>query len=198
MFFYLYMIIDVFSRKIVGWEVHLRESGFHAAVLVQKAILSEGCLLSPPVLHSDNGAPQKGFTLRAKLENLGVTASYSRPHVSDDNPYSEALFRTVKYRPDYPSRGIELLEDARGWVKGFVSWYNNEHRHSGIRYVTPAERHDGRDAEVLEMRRQVYEAAKATHSERWSNKTRNWDYIGEVWLNPPADANISSTSARAA
>jgi transposase InsO family protein len=198
MFFYLYMIIDVFSRKIVGWEVHLRESGIHAAVLVQKAILSEGCLLVPPVLHSDNGAPQKGFTLRAKLENLGVTASYSRPHVSDDNPYSEALFRTVKYRPDYPSRGIELLEDARGWVKGFVSWYNNEHRHSGIRYVTPAERHDGRDAEVLEMRRQVYEAAKATHPGRWSNKTRNWDYIGEVWLNPPADANTSSTSARAA
>jgi transposase InsO family protein len=198
MFFYLYMIMDVFSRKIVAWEVHLRESGFHAAVLVQKAILSEGCLLAPPVLHSDNGAPQKGFTLRAKLENLGVTASYSRPHVSDDNPYSEALFRTVKYRPDYPSRGIELLEDARIWVKGFVNWYNNEHRHSGIRYVTPAERHDGRDAEVLEMRRQVYEVAKATHPERWSSKTRNWDYIVEVWLNPPADANASSTSAKAA
>ena len=91
------------------------------------------------------------------------------------------------------------------WIL-FLLWYqhkgrtegNNEHRHSGIRYVTPAERHDGRDAEVLEMRRQVYEAAKSTHPGRWSNKTRNWDYIGEVWLNPPADANTSSTSARAA
>ena len=198
MFFYLYMIVDVFSRKIVGWEVHLRESGFHAAVLVQKAILSEGCLLSPPVLHSDNGAPQKGFTLRAKLENLGVTASYSRPHVSDDNPYSEALFRTVKYRPDYPSQGFDMLDGARGWVKGFVNWYNHDHQHSAIRYVTPAARHEYRDEKVLEMRRRVYEAAKARHPERWSNKTRNWDYITEVWLNPPADANTSSKSAKAA
>jgi transposase InsO family protein len=198
MFFYLYMIVDVFSRKIVGWEVHLEESGFHAAVLVQKAVLSESCLLAPPVLHSDNGSAQKGFTLRAKLENLGVTASYSRPHVSDDNPYSEALFRTVKYRLDYPPQGFELLDDARVWVKGFVNWYNHDHQHSAIRYVTPAERHEYRDEKLLEMRRQVYEAAKTRHPERWSNKTRNWDYIGEVWLNPPANANTSSKSAMAA
>jgi len=108
------------------------------------------------------------------------------------------LFRIVKYRLDYPSRGIELLEDARGWVKGFVSWYNHDHRHSGIRYVTRAERQDVRDVEVLEMRRQVYETAKATHPERWSNRTRNWDYIGEVWLNPPAGANTSSKYTKAA
>jgi transposase InsO family protein len=198
MFFYLYMIVDVFSRKIVGWEVHLEENGFNAAVLVQKAILSEGCMLAPPVLHSDNGSPQKGFTLRAKLETLGVRASYSRPHVSDDNPYSEALFRTVKYRPDYPYQGSETLDDARVWVKRFVNWYNHDHQHSAIRYVTPAERHEYRDGKVLEMRRQVYEAAKARHPERWSNKTRSWDYIGEVWLNPPADAKTSSKSAKAA
>jgi putative transposase len=174
MFFYLYMIV------------------------VQKAILSEGCLLAPPVLHSDNGSAQKGFTLRATLENLGVTASYSRPHVSDDNPYSEALFRTVKYRPDYPSQGFDMLDDARVWVKGFVSWYNHDHRHSAIRYVTPSARHEYRDEKLLEMRRRVYEAAKARHPERWSNRTRNWDYIDEVWLNPPADVDTSSKSAKAA
>lgn len=198
LFFYLYMIVDVFSRKIVGWEVHLEESGFNAATLVQKAILSEGCMIDPPVLHSDNGAPQKGFTLRAKLEALGVTASYSRPHVSDDNPYSEALFRTVKYRPDYPYRGFEALEAARCWVKIFVRWYNHEHQHSAIRYVTPAERHEVCDRQVLAKRRQVYENAKALRPERWSGKTRNWDYISEVWLNPPAEAKTSKTSARAA
>jgi putative transposase len=191
LFFYLYMIVDVFSRKIVGWEVHLEENGFNAAILVQKAILSEGCMLDPPVLHSDNGAPQKGFTLRAKLEALGVTASYSRPHVSDDNPYSEALFRTIKYRPDYPSKGVATLEDSRDWVRSFVRWYNHEHRHSAIRYVTPAERHDGLDQQVLVTRQQVYETAKKLHPQRWSGKTRNWEYVSEVWLNPPAEAKIS-------
>ena len=198
MYFYLYMIVDVFSRKVVGWEVHLEENGCNAAILVQKAILSEGCMLDPPVLHSDNGSPQKGFTLRAKLDVLGVTPSYSRPHVSDDNPYSEALFRTVKYRPDYPYKGFEALDDARVWVKGFVNWYNHEHQHSAIRYVTPVERHEYRDEQALEMRRQVYEAAKAKHPERWSGKARNWDYISEVWLNPPAEAKTSKTCAKAA
>ena len=198
MYFYLYMIVDVFSRKVVGWEVHLEENGFNAAILVQKAILSEGCMLDPPVLHSDNGSPQKAFTLRSKLDVLGVTPSYSRPHVSDDNPYSEALFRTVKYRPDYPYKGFKTLDDARVWVKGFVNWYNHEHQHSAIRYVTPVERHEYRDEQALEMRRQVYESAKAKHPERWSGKTRNWDYISEVWLNPPAEAETSKTCAGAA
>jgi putative transposase len=198
MFFYLYMIVDVFSRKVVGWEVHPAENSFNAAMLVQKAILSEGCMLEPPILHADNGAPQKGFTLRAKLEALGVTASYSRPHVSDDNPFSEALFRTVKYRPDFPFKGFEALEKARDWVKGFVGWYNHEHRHSAIRFVTPAERHTGKDKQVLDTRRQVYETAKARHPKRWSGKTRNWDYIAEVWLNPPAEAKISKPRAKAA
>ena len=181
------MIVDVFSRKIVGWEVHTQESGLDASVLVQKAILSEGCILAPPVLHSDNSAPQKGFTLRAKLGALGVTPSYSRPHVSDDNPFSEALFRNVKYRPDYPYRGFEVLDDARNWVYGFVSWYNKEHHHSAIRFVTPVQRHNCQDLQILESRRHVYEKAKARNRERWSGSTRNWNPINEVWLNPPAD-----------
>ena len=198
MFFYLYMIMDVFSRKIVGWEVHAQESGFNAGILVHKAILSEGCTVSPPVLHPDNGAPQKSFTLRAKLEALRVTTSYSRPHVSDDNPYSEALFRTVKYRPDYPYRGFESLEEARLWVLEFVRWYNHDHQHSAIRFVTPCQRHDGKDHDILAARRRVYEEAKARHPERWSANIRNWEPVAEVWLNSPADANRQRTSARAA
>jgi transposase InsO family protein len=105
MFFYLYMIMDVYSRKVVAWEVHPMENAELAADLLHKAVLSERCVLNPPVLHADNGGPQKGFTMKAKLEALGVTPSYSRPRVSNDNPYSEALFRTFKYRPQYPVKG---------------------------------------------------------------------------------------------
>ena len=198
MFFYLYMIVDVFSRKVVGWEVHGRETGFNAAMLVQKAILSEGCKLAPPVLHSDNGSPQKGFTLRAKLEALGITASYSRPRVSDDNPYSEALFRTVKYRPDYPYRGLETLDKARDWVHKFVRWYNHDHQHSAIRYVTPSQRHRGEESDILAARQRLYEKARSQNPARWSGKTRNWEPISEVWLNPPADIEKHRTSVRAA
>lgn len=198
LFFYLYMIVDVFSRKIVGWEVHLSESGFNASILVQKALLTQGCILKKPILHSDNGAPQKSFTLRAKLEALGVTASYSRPHVSDDNPYSEALFRTLKYRPDYPYTGFENIDDARSWSKLFVHWYNHEHQHSAIRYVTPAARHQGLDIQILEKRRHVYETVKSVHPQRWSGKTRNWKPVTEVWLNPPAEVKMSKNAAMAA
>jgi len=112
MFFYLYMIVDVYSRKIVGWEVFDRECSGNAAGFVYKAVLTEGCILKPLVLHSDNGSPQKGFSLHAKLESLGIMASFSRPRVSNDNPYSEALFRTCKYRPGYPKSGFEMIEDA--------------------------------------------------------------------------------------
>jgi len=145
MFFYLYMIVDVFSRKIVGWEVFDRECSGNAAGFVYKAVLAEGCILKPLVLHSDNGSPQKGATLNAKLESLGIMASFSRPRVSNDNPYSESLFRTCKYRPDYPQSGFDTIEDARRWVKQFVFWYNDIHRHSAIRFVTPNQRHRGED-----------------------------------------------------
>lgn len=198
MFFYLYMIMDVFSRKIVGWEIHQQESSFNAAIMVQKAVWAENCMLDPPVLHSDNGSPQKGFTLRAKLEALGITASYSRPHVSNDNPYSEALFRTVKYRPEYPTSGFETIETARNWAFRFVRWYNHEHQHSAIRYVTPAQRHCGQDVQILEKRQRLYESAKACNPERWSGKIRNWEYIDHVWLNPPADTDVEKKSGQAA
>ena len=110
--------------------------------------------------------------------------SYSRPSVSDDNPYSEALFRTVKYRPEYPRGPFESLNAAREWVEWFVGWYNTEHRHSAIRYVTPDQRHYGQERAILEQRQRVYADAKARHPERWSRGTRNWTPVAEVRLNP--------------
>jgi putative transposase len=187
MYFYLYMIVDVFSRMIVCWEVHDCESAEHAATLVEQTVWAQGCVLNPPVLHADNGSAQKGFTLKAKLEALGVTPSYSRPQVSDDNPYSEALFRTVKYRPDYPVKGFADIQAARSWVAAFVAWYNYVHRHSAIKFVTPAQRHQGDDQHILSNRQQLYQHARQQHPERWSGQIRNWDPAGPVWLNPPKD-----------
>lgn len=199
MYFYLYMIVDVYSRKIVGWEVHSMESAELGASLVHKAVMSEGCLLDPPVLHTDNGSPQKGFTMKAKLETLGVTPSFSRPRVSNDNPYSESLFRTFKYRPEYPVKGFENIDAAPQWVDRFVGWYNDEHRHSAIRYATPSQRHKGEDIEILANRHRVYQKAKKRRKERWSGSIRIWEPITEVWLNCPKDAetNVSALSKAA-
>lgn len=183
-FFYLYLILDIFSRKIVGWEVHEKELGEYASTLVQRAVVAEGCVGKPLVLHADNGSAMKGATLKATLERLGIISSFSRPRVSNDNPYSEAIFRTCKYRPEYPSNGFTTMEQAREWVLQFVIWYNEVHRHSGIRFVTPIERHMGKDTTTLANRREVYEAAKTRNPERWTGKTRNWSVIEEVWLNP--------------
>ena len=120
----------------------------------------------------------------ATLQNLGVVPSFSRPSVSNDNPFSESLFGTMKYTPAFPSQPFQSLTAAREWVHSFVRWYNEKHRHSGIQFVTPAERHNGDDQEILAKRKAVYEAAKQRHPERWSRDTRNWDHLGEVWLNP--------------
>lgn len=187
MYFFLYMIMDVYSRMIVGWEVHPTESAELGASLVHKAVLAQGCILNPPALHADNGGPQKGFAMKAKLDALGVTKSYSRPRVSNDNPYSEALFRTCKYRPDYPGTPFPSIDAARNWVAAFVHWYNHEHLHSAIQYVTPADRHTGKDHEILEKRKSVYLSAKSRKPERWSGDIRNWEPIGHVWLNPPRE-----------
>ena len=184
MFFYLYLIVDIFSRKIVGWEVHERESAELAAVLIRRAVLAEGCIARPLVLHADNGSPMKGATMKTTMEKLGITASYSRPRVSNDNPFSEALFRTCKYRPNWPAKGFATKADAQAWVKSFANWYNGEHLHSGIRFVTPDARHAGHDRATLASRASLYANAKARNPERWSGKTRNWQPAGPVWLNP--------------
>jgi transposase InsO family protein len=188
-FFYLYLIVDVYSRKIVGWEVFEEESGLHAATVVRRAVWAEEAVNQPLVLHADNGSPMKSATLRSTLEALGVMRSYSRPRVSNDNPYSEALFRTGKYRPGYPSRGFPDMEAAREWVLAFVRWYNLEHRHSGIRFLTPHQRHQGLDRKILAQRHAIYQAAKEAHPNRWSGPTRNWNPVGDVWLNPDNDAS---------
>lgn len=185
-FYYLYLIVDVWSRKIVGASVECRESAELARQLMLRICEREAIEAGSIVLHSDNGGPMKGATFQATLEALGVAASYSRPRVANDNPFSESLFRTLKYRPSYPRGGrFDSLDAARAWVDDFVGWYNGEHRHSGIRFVTPAQRHAGQDRALLERRHRVYEAAKRRHPHRWgSRSTRNWSPIEQVDLNP--------------
>jgi putative transposase len=183
-FFYLYMILDIYSRKIVGWEVCERETAEHAAEILKRTVLAEGCLTSPLVLHADNGSAMKGATMKVTMERLGVIPSFSRPRVSNDNPFSEALFRTCKYVPTWPTKGFASIDMARTWVRGFVLWYNTEHRHSAIRFVTPDQRHRGEDLERLTRRHVVYELARAAHPTRWSGRIRNWQPVGSVWLNP--------------
>jgi putative transposase len=189
-FYYLYMFEDIYSRKIVGYEVHERECGQLASELVQRCMLREQCFNQPLVLHSDNGAPMKAQTMRAKLDELGVQSSYSRPRVSNDNPYSEALFRTLKYRPEWPSSGYSNLTQARDWVQKFVGWYNTEHKHSKINFVSPSERHAQQDEGILAKRKVVLEAAKAAKPNRWSGSVRNCQPVGAVMLNPDKPENI--------
>lgn len=184
-FLYLYMVVDLYSRRIMGWEVHEEECTKRAAALVRRS-WEEAGRPEGLVLHSDNGAPMKGATLLATLQVLGIAASFSRPRVSDDNPFSEALFRTLKYRPSFPDQPFEGLEHARAWVSSFVAWYNTEHLHSALNFVTPDDRHFGREATVLTQRRQVYEQARSHRPERWSRQIRDWSPAGPVRLNPSA------------
>jgi transposase InsO family protein len=188
--FYLYLILDLYSRKVVGFEVHDTDSAEHAAHLARRTALAEGVHAMParPVLHGDNGATLKATTVLAMLHWLGIKPSYSRPRVSDDNAFAEALFRTAKYRPEFPLRGFVDLDAARQWAMRFVQWYNHEHRHSGIRYVTPAQRHAGQDGRMLNARHLVYQNARNRHPRRWSGNTRNWTSVGAVALNPERDA----------
>lgn len=181
---YLYLIMDIYSRKVVAWEVHEAESGERAKELVERALLAEGCWHNPPVLHSDNGAPMTSFTLKARLAELGLLMSYSRPRVSNDNPYSEALFRTVKYCPEWPAKGFKSLEAVREWMLSFVNGYNNKHLHSSLNFVTPGRRHRGEDQARLDQRKVVYERARQQNPRRWTGNTRNWDAAGSVSLNP--------------
>jgi putative transposase len=185
-FFYLYLVEDVWSRRIVGWAVHQRESHDLAAQLIRRICLEQGAAPGL-VLHADNGAAMRGATLLATLQRLGVVPSYSRPGVSDDNPFSESLFRTLKYRPSFPTKPFLSLDAARGWVAGFVRWYNTEHLHSGICFTTPDARHYGRDIGQLLARHALYQEARRRNPARWAGPTRNWSHIETVVLNPDAD-----------
>jgi len=196
--FYFYLILDLYSRKIVGFEVHDTDSAEHAAHLARRTALAEGVHAMPvrPVLHGDNGATLKATTVLAMLHWLGIKPSYSRPRVSDDNAFAEALFRTAKYRPEFPPKGFADLEAARQWALRFVQWYNHEHRHSGIRYVTPAQRHAGQDGRVLNARHALYQDARQRNPQRWSGPTRDWTPIGAVTLNPERDTVVRAATSQ--
>jgi putative transposase len=197
--FYLYLILDLFSRKIVGWEVHDTDDSNHAAHLARRTALSEeiALLAVRPLLHGDNGSTLKATTVLAMLHWLGIEPSYSRPRVSDDNAFAEALFRTAKYRPEFPAGGFESLNAARAWAAAFVQWYNVEHRHSGIRYVSPEQRHAGADSAILEARHALYTKARESQPARWSGETRNWSPIRTVTLNPERDSVVAAQQSRA-
>jgi transposase InsO family protein len=190
-FFYLYMFQDIWSRKIVGWAVHDREDNELAAELLVDVCRDLSVDTAKLALHSDNGSAMKGATMLATLRNLGICPSYSRPGVSDDNPFIEALFRTMKYRPTYPDRPFQSLDEAREWVARFVHWYNHEHLHSTIGFVTPHDRHIGRDIDVLAQRKTLYARARAARPERWSGKPRKWQRPRIVRLNPERTLRLS-------
>ncbi len=203
-FFYLYLFVDVWSRRIMKAVVHETESAEFAATLVAEACREHSVAADQLVLHADNGGPMKGATMLATLQSLGVVPSFSRPSVSNDNPFSESLFRTLKYVPSYPRRPFESVDAAWAWVERFVDWYNDEHLHSGIGFVTPNARHRGVDVHLLERRRVVYESARAKNPARWSRTTRRWDAPALVALNPrdpqttarvAAEVRIGSTAS---
>ena len=194
-FFYLYLFVDLFSRKIVGWQVFDSESAAQAAALLEDICLHQGISPNQITLHSDNGSPMKGETMLATMQRLGVAHSRSRPAVSNDNPYSESLFKTLKYRPQFPLEPMADLLQARRWVAELVHWYNDEHRHSAIGFVTPAQRHAQADKQMLQERANVYELARQQNPQRWSAQTRNWQFIDTVHLNPDRVTNKEPNAA---
>ena len=174
---------DVFSRKIVGFDVFDEQSAEHASEVVSAAYRTENIGAGEVTLHADNGGPMKGSMMLATLQNLGIATSFSRPSVSNDNPYSESMFRTLKYCPQYPNKPFESTKAALEWVRTFVDWYNNVHQHSGNNFVTPNARHKQQDRAILAKKTQVYERAKQENPMRWSGKMRNWARVDEVLLN---------------
>jgi transposase InsO family protein len=199
LFFYLYLFVDIFSRKVVGWQVFDCESAERAAALLEDICRRQGVGADQVTVHSDNGSPMKGETMLATMQRLGVAHSRSRPAVSNDNPYAESLFKTLKYRPHLPLKSFADLMQARRWVTELVHWYNEQHRHSAISFVTPAQRHAQTDETLLHARAAVYEKARQQHPARWSGNTRNWTFIDEVHLNPDSpQTKESETDQKAA
>ena len=193
--FYLTMIMDIYSRKIVGWEVHIAESACLGADVIEKAVLRERLHGKSLVLHSDNGSPMRASSLLTKLYELGITASNSRPRVSDDNAFIESLFKTLKHTPRYPTGGFKCIDMCREWTQQFVQYYNGQHRHKGISWVTPEQRHDGQDVDILKKRSKIYAAARQENPNRWSGEERKWIHIKYVTLNGQKEPNIKTIAA---
>ncbi len=179
-YFYLYLFLDVFSRKIVGFDVFDEQSAEHAAAVVSAAYRTENISAGEVTLHADNGGPMKGSMMLATLQNLGIASSFSRPAVSNDNPYSESMFRTLKYCPQYPNKPFESTKAALEWVRSFVDCIITSINIAATIFVTPNARHKQQDRAILAKRTQVYEQAKQKNPIRWSGKTRNWARVDEV------------------
>jgi putative transposase len=188
LFYYCYMIKDIWTKDIVGWEIHDREDDVLAAALFKRLQLRHK--MKGIYLRSDNGNPMKGATMLMTLYNLGVIPSYSRPRVSNDNPFIESLFKTVKYTAGYPGQ-FKDIEHARTWMAKFVNWYNTEHRHSAIGYVTPHQRRSGIYKEIFEKRNNTLSNARKKNPERWSKKQRVWGCNDKVYLNPGKETKKS-------
>jgi putative transposase len=187
-YLHLYLVIDVWSRRIVGWRLADADSAELAAELVRTACRDGNVDPRGLVLHSDNGKPMRASSMITTLQWLGVIPSFSRPHVSDDNPYSEALFRTLKHTTAYPQMPFTNGAAGERWVANFVGWYNGVHRHSSIRYVTPNQRHHGQESGILRRRHDLYQLARESNPGRWTSGTRNWNPVGMVVLNPDKEA----------
>jgi putative transposase len=188
-FFYLYVILDVFSRYVVGWMVATRESAALAEKLIRETCTKQGIVRGQLTVHADRGSSMKSKAVAFLLADLGVTKTHSRPHVSNDNPFSEAQFKTLKYRPEFPQR-FGSLEDARMHCRGFFRWYNSKHRHSGIAFMTPEDIHYGRAAEIIKVRSQALNSAYEANPARFKGKQPKPSRPPEaVWINPPVDAS---------
>jgi putative transposase len=184
-YFYLYVILDIFSRYAVGWMVATRESAELALRLIEETTDKHAIRPGTLTIHSDRGAPMKAKPVAMLLSDLGIAKTHSRPHVSDDNPFSEAHFKTLKYRPEFPDR-FGSLEDARSFCRSFFRWYNQEHRHTGLALLAPAAVHYGHAEEVLRARAAVLEAAYKAHPERFVNKQPQPKPLpAAAWINPP-------------
>ena len=185
-YFYLYVILDIFSRYVVGWMVAQQENAGLAERLIEETLYKQGIAPGQLTLHSDRGSPMKAKPLALFLADLGVTKTHSRPHVSDDNPFSESQFKTLKYRPDFPSR-FGSTQDARQFGRRFFEWYNGEHHHSALALLTPEDVHYGRAEKIITDRQKVLTRFYEAHPERFVNGPPQHPVLAsEVWINPPA------------
>jgi transposase InsO family protein len=180
--FYLYLFMDIFSRAIMGWEIHETENGEASSALFARLCAQHKA--KGVTLHSDNGNPMRCSQMLRVLQELGAVASFSRPSVSDDNPYSESLFKTLKYTAGYP-KSFQTICEAQTWMTNFVQWYNHVHRHSKIQYVTPMQRHTGQDQLILSRRQAVFTQARAANPSRWSAQQHSWERPQLVYLKRP-------------
>ena len=183
--FHLYVILDIFSRYVVGWLIAERESAALAKHLIDQTVARQDVVPGKLTLHADRGASMRSKPVAALLSDLDIVKSHSRPHVSDDNPYSESQFKTLKYRSTFPAR-FGCIEDARAYCKMFFAWYNTEHRHSGIAYMTPHSVHSGHAQAMLLVRQETLDGAFAKHPNRFKGKRPTpCELPTAAWINPP-------------